>query len=242
MSALSNTSKLPTIEVVLSPVFARRHRCLSLALSAIFLCATGATAHAQPAPSKANSDAKAWSNLTAAQQQALSPLQNEWAGIDATRKAKWVEIAGRLPSMPAEEQQRVRARMTEWAKLSPSERGQARLNFKEAQNVPAPDRKAKWEAYKALPPSQQQELAARAAATSAPAREAGKRSELPPVRPSSASTPAQRPKSVAPTLVQPGPGATTNLVTQRPTKPVLSAQSAASRPAVGASAPARSNP
>ena len=59
--------------------------------------------------------------------------------------------------------------MVEWAKLTPAERGQARLRFEEARQLPAPDRSARWRAYQALPPEQRQQLAARAAAAASDA-------------------------------------------------------------------------
>ncbi|TXC65912.1 DUF3106 domain-containing protein [Piscinibacter aquaticus] len=66
-----------------------------------------------------------WQDLSPSQRSALKPLERDWSGIDAARKQKWVEIANRYPSMPAAEQQRISERMTEWAKLSPAERGRA---------------------------------------------------------------------------------------------------------------------
>jgi hypothetical protein len=50
--------------------------------------------------------------------------------------------------------------MTEWATLSPQQRTQARLNFAESQQVDAVDKRAKWEAYQALPPEEKRRLAA----------------------------------------------------------------------------------
>ena len=58
--------------------------------------------------------------------------------------------------------------MTEWAALSPQQRTQARLNFGEAQQLSADDKKAKWEAYQALPPEEKRKLAAGATAAKPP--------------------------------------------------------------------------
>src|SRR3954452_11626086 len=66
--------------------------------------------------------------------------------------------------MPPPEQARLHSRMTEWAVLSPQQRTTARLNFAEAQNVAPVDKRAKWEAYQALPPEKKKRLAAGAAA------------------------------------------------------------------------------
>ena len=91
--------------------------------------------HAQPAgaPAMAQPQGRSWASLSPAQQQALAPLQREWNSIDALRKTKWIEVADRLPALSPEERSRIQTRMAEWARLSPAERGQARLNFKAAQ-------------------------------------------------------------------------------------------------------------
>jgi hypothetical protein len=113
--------------------------------------------------------------------------------------------------------------MVEWAKLTPAERGQARLRFEEARQLPVPDRSERWRAYQALPPEQRQQLAARAAtAASAPARRASKpakggrdsKEAKFNVVPNPAL--AQPPRPVAPTMVQAAPGATTTVITRRP--------------------------
>jgi len=178
------------------------------------------SAPANSKPTKTVAEGAAWSSLSLAQKNALRPLEREWVSIDAPRKVKWLEIANRFPSMSASEQARIQARMEDWAKLSPRERGQARMNFNEAQQVPAQERKARWEAYKALPPDEQKQLAARAAppvrksAQVEPGETAGTKSNVVP-NPSY----APRPKAIAPTVAQAQPGATTNLITKRPSPP-----------------------
>jgi len=191
--------------------------CLACALVGI----AGFAAHAQPGSARASvtaGEGRSWASLSPAQQNALRPLQQEWHTIEASRKVKWIEIADRLPAMLPEERERVQARMAEWAKLSPRERGQARLNYKEAQQVPPEDRKARWEAYQSLPPEQQRQLAERANPASTPARRA--RGDEPPTKstvvPNNA---AARPNAITPSVAQAQPGATTNLVTKRASPP-----------------------
>ena len=115
--------------------------------------------------------------------------------------------------------------MAEWAKLTPAERGQARMNFEEARQLPAPDRSARWEAYQALPVEQRQQFAARTAfggqriARNRPAPQpptVGRDSKEAKfnVVPNPALTLA--PKQVAPTMMQASPGATTTLITRLP--------------------------
>lgn len=190
--------------------------CVVCALAGI----AGFAAHAQPASPRAAAQAgegRSWASLSPAQQNALRPLQQEWHTIEANRKVKWIEVADRLPAMHPEERERVQARMTEWANLSPRERGQARLNYKEAQQVPAEDRKARWEAYKSLPPEQQRQLAERA--TPAPPERRVRREEPPTKSTLVPNNAVARPNAIAPSIAQAQPGATTNLVTKRPTPP-----------------------
>lgn len=158
-----------------------------------------------------------WHQLSAQQQQALAPLQRDWAQIDTARKAKWLEVAARFETMRPQERARVQERMADWARMSPAERGQARLQYQEVQQWSAQTRQERWEAYQSLPADQRQALvdAARQPPVSAPA-----------ARPSSAlaaekkgSGPAAsvlpRPQAVAPTVVQARPGASTTLITAR---------------------------
>jgi hypothetical protein len=166
-----------------------------------------------------------WNALSPSQREALAPLEQDWRGIDAVRKQKWIALAARFKTLPPEERARITARMAEWAKLTPAERGQARLRFEEARQLPVPDRSERWRAYQALPTEQREQLAARAATAASAPRDAASK---PPrsgrdkeakfnVVPNPAL--AQPPRPVAPTLVQAAPGATTTVITRRPTPP-----------------------
>ena len=105
-----------------------------------------------------------WAQLSPAQRTALAPLQGEWDRIEADRKQKWLEVASRFHAMPPERQARVRERMNDWARKTPTERGEARVNFQQSKKVPKEDKQARWEAYQALPPEEKRKLAAGAAA------------------------------------------------------------------------------
>jgi hypothetical protein len=176
-----------------------------------------------------------WSALKPAQREALRPLEREWPSIDSARKRKWIEIADRYPNLPAQEQSRLQARMTEWTRLTPLERSQLRLNYQEARQVPTQDRQASWDAYQTLPQEQRSELAARAAPAAAgaskpgPVTAKGSPGTPPDVR-SRAGTQAKsntvpdpalaaRPKPVAPSVVQVQPGATTTLISKPQSPP-----------------------
>jgi hypothetical protein len=199
-------------------------------LCALCLSAPAAAQSAGSNMAAANAGGPAWSTLTPAQQSALAPLKRDWQGIDALRKQKWLEIAARFPSMPADERQRVQDRMTEWARMTPEERGRARLQFQEVRQISPQDRQARWDAYLALPVEERRALA-KSASTVPPAR-AGKAGSPTAIGQAATTTaPTQKsnvvdapakqaaPKSVAPTMVQARPGATTTLITKTATPP-----------------------
>ncbi len=224
---------------------ARRLRLLVMTLaSAACILGLLATlpAHAQepgaskPVPRAAEQGAR-WSELKPGQQAALKPLESEWSGIDVRSKRKWLELSAGFPKLTSTERARVQERMSEWTRLTPKERGEARMHFQNAKQVPAQDRQARWEAYEALSPEQKQQLAARAAPASDPARKGsgpgarndgksdkldkGARDSAPQAKSNIVPNPAfaSPPKAVAPTVVQARPGATTTLITKRPTPP-----------------------
>lgn len=177
----------------------------------------------------------AWSALKPAQREALKPLERDWASIDSLRRRKWLEIAERYPSMPAQDQARLQARMGEWARLTPLERSQLRLNFQEAKQAPVQNRQASWEAYQALLPEERRALAERAApAASASSRSGQAAQKAVPSAPSDKlareapqpksntvpdRAPTAPPKPVAPSVVQAKPGATTTLMSRPPAPP-----------------------
>jgi len=190
---------------------------------------------ARPASPATTEQGPAWATLKPTQREALKPLERDWSSIDTLRKRKWLEIAERYPGMPPQDQARLQTRMAEWAKMTPLERGQVRLNFQEAKQVPVQDRQASWEAYQALPPEQRRELADRAAPAAAsasrpgqgtnkfvPANQPGKQARQTPQWKSNTvpdPAPSALSKPVAATVVQAQPGATTTLVTKPPTPP-----------------------
>jgi hypothetical protein len=73
---------------------------------------------------------------------------------------KWLALSENFSKLNVAEQQILHSRMREWAALSTRQRAQARLNFGEAKQVSAADKKALWEAYQALPPDEKKKLAA----------------------------------------------------------------------------------
>lgn len=137
---------------------------------------TGASAASRPAsaagPGRAARVAAPtsplWTELTPLQQQALAPLAGAWPTISEAQKRKWLVMAQSYGRLSPTEQEKLHGRMTGWVTLSPQQRTQARLNFAETKQLAPDDKKAKWEAYQALPPEEKQKLAAGAASAAKP--------------------------------------------------------------------------
>lgn len=176
-----------------------------------------------------------WSSLTPAARSALAPLERDWTQLSGSQKLKWVELAHRLPAMNPDQQQRIRGRMAEWARLTPAERSDARLRFIQSQRTGTgvEDREQRWDAYQALPNEQKKQFAARAAALPASATPAQKpragkpapadRGDIgvPTAKSNLVSNPnfAAQPQAIYPGMLKAGPGASTTTVTKPPTPP-----------------------
>jgi hypothetical protein len=120
--------------------------------------ALASSAHAVAPEKKAPS----WLQLSSEQQQVLAPLSTEWDKLDDFGRKKWLGIAKRFPAMKPDEQQRVQARMREWAMLTPQQRRLARENFKNIEKLP-PEKKQtvreNWDEYQRLPDEEKRRLA-----------------------------------------------------------------------------------
>lgn len=131
------------------------HRLAMAGFAALFCCAALAAG-----PGKKN---PTWSELSPEQQQALSPLAGEWNTLDAQRRSKWLGIAKRYPAMTPVEQKRVQGRMSDWVKLTPDQRRDAREQYRKIGKLPAAKREVvsqQWEEYQQLPPEVKKNLAA----------------------------------------------------------------------------------
>jgi hypothetical protein len=102
-----------------------------------------------------------WEALSPSERTALSPLKARWGELDDGSRARWLDVAGRFPSLSAEERQRVQGRMAEWSRLTPSERGQARLQYQAARRWTPEERQERWQAYQSLDPQARRVLAER---------------------------------------------------------------------------------
>ncbi len=142
----------------------------------LMICIMAGPASAQnaaTAPSKSTSvDTSAhWETLTPLQQQALKPIQPDWASLDATRKKKWLAVAQRYAALPTADQAQMHRRMQAWSQLSPAQRQTARDHYTQALSSPSSSpvdgsNKAnlneQWAKYQALPPERRAALQAAA--------------------------------------------------------------------------------
>ena len=171
-----------------------------------------------------------WTELSAAHRKVLAPLSNDWDGLDARSKERWIDVAGRYPKMAPDEQQRANQRMGEWSRMTVAERMQARTNFQETRTVSKEEREARWKAYQALPEEKKRELAAKRAAVPASAASAplvAQRRHVPPpldaVQPkNNVISPAAAVRTAAGSAPSAGsqrPGVTTTLLTRHATPP-----------------------
>lgn len=111
----------------------------------------------------------AWRQLTPMQRQALAPLGAQWSALTAQQQAKWLTISKNFTQLPVADQVTMHSRMADWVDLSPQQRNLARLNFNQMQSLPKEDKKAKWEAYQALPAEEKRLLSE---STASPAKSA----------------------------------------------------------------------
>jgi hypothetical protein len=110
-----------------------------------------------------------WSQLTADQREALSPLAGDWDKYDPARKKKWLEIAARYKDLSPEGQQKMHERMPDLARLTPEQRKTARENFKRAYALPPEKRRELTQQFQDLPEEKKRELAEIAKRKPAPA-------------------------------------------------------------------------
>lgn len=178
-------------------------------------------------PAQAEDRSPSWSSLTPAQKQVLAPLQRDWSSIEPARRQKWLEVAARYPQMPADERERLQARMSEWARMTPVQRATARQQFQEVRRVPDEERQARWQAYQSLPAEERDRLAqgaepaAQARAAEARARAASQADGNGSSKRNIVRAPSQTtPRVVTPGVQQARPGATTTTLTTRAAPPM----------------------
>lgn len=168
------------------------------------------------APGAVWADDAMWRDLTPAQRGLLAPLRAHWGDMDADEQAQWLALTARADRMPDTERSRLQARIGDWARLSPGQRGQARLQYQQAQRWDATDRRARWEAYQSLHPDARKVLAERwryeaGAREGRTAADQGDKRNLVELAP----PPPAPPRTATPTTVRAPSGATTQPLTRR---------------------------
>lgn len=212
--------------LVAAALFAVAGVTASSALAAQAEYAGPSTTPQQPSP---DAGGPRWKDMSAAHRKVLAPLSGDWNGLDARSKERWIDVAGRFPKMPPDEQQRANQRMGEWAHMTVAERTQARMNFQETRSLSKEERDARWKAYQALPEEKKRELAAKriAAPASAASTSVAAHRHVPPpldsVQPKinviSPAAPLRSAAGSAPGGVSARPGVTTTLLTHRASPP-----------------------
>ncbi|NMM36697.1 MAG: DUF3106 domain-containing protein [Glaciimonas sp.] len=117
------------------------------------------TAKNRAAPASHSDTEPHWSKLSSAQQQALAPLEADWASMRVNHKMKWLAIGNKFPSMQPEERSRIQKRMRDWIKLSPQQRRIARENYWRAKKISPIQKNAHWQNYQQLSSEQKKNLA-----------------------------------------------------------------------------------
>lgn len=106
-----------------------------------------------------------WKELSAVQQEALSPLAGQWDTLDAPHRAKWLQISRKFDTMNPDEKTRIQERMRAWVALTPEQRRIARDIYARTKKLNTDQKSAQWEQYQKLPEEQKRRLAAEAAKT-----------------------------------------------------------------------------
>ncbi|MGM9513755.1 DUF3106 domain-containing protein [Roseateles sp. DB2] len=213
------------IPALLSAAHAQPSEAPALAASAAVPASAALPPAPKPLPTASLVGDQRWASLSPAQQAVLAPLADEWDGLDAARKSKWLEIAARFHTLTPEQQARLRERMIAWTRMSPAERQQARVGFQSNpqlrdEKLQSEKLQSKWEAYQALTPEERQALAQKGAEKAARKRadpKAAAQAQKPLSGAKSAFVPprqAAAPVAVAPSVLQARPGVSTVLITQ----------------------------
>jgi hypothetical protein len=104
-----------------------------------------------------------WSSLTNSQKETLATLQEDWGTLSVEQRTKWVQLANRYEKLPETDRERLKSRMSDWAKLSTNDRRVARANFIKSLDIPNDKKSEAWEAYQQLTPEEKKQLADEAA-------------------------------------------------------------------------------
>jgi len=105
------------------------------------------------------SSGQSWVSLSKPQKETLATLEEDWGTLSAEQKTKWIQLANKYEKLPQSDRDRLKSRMSDWAKLSVSERRVARANFIKSLEIPNDKKSEAWEAYQQLTPEEKKQLA-----------------------------------------------------------------------------------
>ena len=93
----------------------------------------------------------------------LATLEEDWNSLSIEQRNKWVHLSNRYEKLPPADRELLKSRMSDWAKLSTSDRRVARANFINSLNIPNDKKAEAWEAYRQLSPEERKQLTEEAA-------------------------------------------------------------------------------
>lgn len=80
-----------------------------------------------------------WSDLTQAEQTALTPLAGDWNLMPAQQQERLLKVARGYAKLSPAQQKTLHSRLRAWARLTPEQREVARENYRKIQTMPKPD-------------------------------------------------------------------------------------------------------
>ena len=102
-----------------------------------------------------------WAQLSDDQHKVLNPLASEWDTLRPWQREKMLDIARDYPKMDAGKQALVQKRLSNWSRMTPYERENARKRHQQFQSL-SPDKKnelrKKWTEYQKLPEAERDKL------------------------------------------------------------------------------------
>jgi hypothetical protein len=146
---LTNISFMRVVDFIRS----LNQRFLKIALSVLVLLFSGLAI--------ADEANVTWVQLTEAQRRVLNPLALEWDTLRPWQREKMLDIARDYPKMSTKKQALVQERLSNWSRMTPYERENARKRHQQFQSLPE-DKKnelgKKWQEYQKLPETERARL------------------------------------------------------------------------------------
>lgn len=100
-----------------------------------------------------------WTDLSTAQKEILSSLEEDWPNLTVDQRVKWIQLANRYDNLTNTEKERLKSRMADWSKLPINEKRVARANYLNTLAISNDQKLEAWEAYQQLSAEEKKELA-----------------------------------------------------------------------------------